>query len=192
MDIFKVIRECLTGPTDDNAAHEHAAESSVNEKARLYAYMSDKKTTLDQDKNCVDINTQEAATAVLSTLLKAEKSGRDLGLAIQDIVTQAGGWTERIAVAILNALQKALKTESMIMNEAMSEAFEKAKVAADGMAGFVHDHPVWTAVIIAVIALGVLMLLAPAVINALGFGALGPVEGKRILWSKEQDGSAER
>ena len=41
--------------------------------------------------------------------------------------------------------------------------------------GFVIEHPVK----FTVIALGVLVVIAPGVIEALGFAKLGPVEGSR-------------
>lgn len=63
------------------------------------------------------------------------------------------------------------------MREAMKDAYEKAIGAADGIAGFSREHPVLTGCICAVIALGILVILAPAVIHALGFGVEGVVEG---------------
>ena len=56
------------------------------------------------------------------------------------------------------------------MAQAMKDAFEKATSAA---VGFARDHPVYCTII----ALGILVILAPWVIEALGFGELGPIEG---------------
>ncbi|MCJ1403304.1 hypothetical protein MMC11_006527 [Xylographa trunciseda] len=120
---------------------------------------------------------EEIATTILTTLLTAEKPGRSLNIALNDIVAQSGGWTERIAIAVLNAVQNALK-EGSPLREAMKDAYEKAVDVAAEVLGFARDHPVLTEVVCAVIALGILMLLAPWVIHALGFGMLGPVESK--------------
>jgi len=119
---------------------------------------------------------EETAASILTTLLTAEKPSRSLNITINDIVAQSGGWTERIAVAILNAVQNIIK-EGSPLREAMKDAYEKALDAAAAVLGFARDHPVLTGVFCVVIALGILMLLAPAVIHALGFGILGPVEG---------------
>ena len=60
------------------------------------------------------------------------------------------------------------------MNQAMKEAYDKACAAAAEIEGFARDHPVFCTVV----ALGVLVILAPYVLEALGFGALAPVEGE--------------
>ncbi len=57
------------------------------------------------------------------------------------------------------------------MGQAMKEAFEKSvKEATD----FAHNHPVY----FTLIALGILVILTPWAIEALGFGELGPIEGE--------------
>lgn len=87
-----------------------------------------------------------------------------------------GGWYQRLALAVLDAIRAALKDGSPL-REAMREAYERASEAAKGIADFAREHPLYTATICAVIALGILVILAPYIIEALGFGALGPVEG---------------
>ena len=64
------------------------------------------------------------------------------------------------------------------MNEVMSVAYTKACEAAKAIEGFAADHPLATAVFCTIIALGVLVVLTPFVLEALGFASLGPVEGK--------------
>ena len=53
----------------------------------------------------------------------------------------------------------------------MKDALDRAYGAA---AEFAHDHPVF----LTLLALGVLVALAPYVIELLGFGELGPIEGE--------------
>lgn len=134
--------------------------------------------TLISEKNprTMTMATQQAATAILTLLQTAEKRGPTLDSAIQDIVVQAGGWYERLAIAVLNVLWNVLKEGSPV-GEAMRDAYEKASDAAAGIADFAREHPLYAAAMCAVIALGILMILAPCVIEALGFGVLGPVEG---------------
>ena len=43
---------------------------------------------------------------------------------------------------------------------------------------FVEEHPVWTGVILTVVALGILWLIVPYILSALGFGEIGIVEGE--------------
>lgn len=64
------------------------------------------------------------------------------------------------------------------MNEALKEAYDKACEEAKKIEGFAAEHPVATAVFCTVIALGILVIVAPYAIEVLGFEALGPVEGE--------------
>jgi len=67
------------------------------------------------------------------------------------------------------------------LGPALSAAYERACEAAKGIPGFAADHPLATAVFCTVVALGVLVVLAPYVLEILGFGELGPAEGKESI-----------
>lgn len=56
------------------------------------------------------------------------------------------------------------------MKGPLKKAYDDAVAAA---VGFAREHPVWTTLI----ALGILVILLPWVIEALGFGEAGPVAG---------------
>ena len=56
------------------------------------------------------------------------------------------------------------------MARAASDAMQKAEEAA---VGFATEHPVYATLI----ALGILAILTPFVLELLGFGELGPIEG---------------
>ena len=60
------------------------------------------------------------------------------------------------------------------MNGAMQAAYDKACDAAEVFEGFVAGHPVFCTLV----ALGVLVVLAPYAVEMLGFGELGPIEGE--------------
>jgi hypothetical protein len=60
------------------------------------------------------------------------------------------------------------------MGEAMKDAVQKSTAAATE---FAKEHPVFCTVV----ALGILVLLAPWAIEALGFGELGPIEGMLVV-----------
>lgn len=126
------------------------------------------------------MSVEEASATILSILQNAEKAGKSLDIAVQDIATQAGGWRERLAIAVLTALLNALKGGTPFQ-EAMSGAYQKASDAAAGIADFAREHPLYAAAVCAVVALGILMILAPYIIHALGFGVMGPVEGRNPL-----------
>ena len=86
------------------------------------------------------------------------------------------GYWQRLAKLVLERLEKTLQA-SPPMSKVMADAFQRSKSEAQAIGDFVHDHPI----IMTVIALGILVLLAPWVIEALGFGAAGPVEGTTLL-----------
>ena len=164
MDIVRGIFECIKGSVDDGpaASSSHAYQpTSVSEKADLRLL------------GIFDQSTHTSATNAVLTLQRAEKAGQSLEAAIEDIVTQAGGWSEQIAKSILSMLQNILK-EGSPMGPAMKEAYDKACKGAVSLGEFIHDHPIFCTVI----ALGILIILAPTIIHALGFGALGPIEGR--------------
>ena len=64
------------------------------------------------------------------------------------------------------------------MNAAMNDAYKKAFDAAMSIEELAREHPVLTGVFCTVVALGILVILAPYVLEALGFAELGPIEGE--------------
>lgn len=60
----------------------------------------------------------------------------------------------------------------------MAEAYQKASEAVNATVEFAGKHPLWTAAVVAIVAFGILVLLAPYLLEALGFAELGPVEGE--------------
>ena len=120
---------------------------------------------------------EEAAESIVSAMLDADEIGPSLNATIQSIVHQAGGWSEWLAAKILAALEAVLKADKSL-NAAMKEAYDKACEAFQKVEGFAVDHPVFCTLI----ALGILVVLVPYVVECLGFcagfGELGPIEGK--------------
>ena len=98
----------------------------------------------------------------------AEKPGLELHVAADKIVPRSS-WPENLAKCVLDTVEKAIR-EGVSMGPALKEAFDRA---VDAAVGFARDHPVYTTII----AIGILVLLLPWVVEALGFAELGPVEG---------------
>jgi hypothetical protein len=136
----------------------------------------DKTPSITEYKGNTMRTTQDVANDVLATIFSAENPGRNLELTLQGIVGECG-WTESLAAAILNALEIALK-EGAPMGQAMKDAYEKAVEAINKALGLVKDfereHP---ALFWSLVAVGILTVLTPWALCALGFGELGPVEG---------------
>ena len=114
-------------------------------------------------------NIDAKATTIVSILLEAEKPGKELKARLENEVGITS-WTEYLAQAVWNKLVEAIQ-QAKHFGQAMTDALEKSIQAA---AGFAREHPVYTALI----ALGVLVVLFPWAVEALGFGELGPIEGE--------------
>lgn len=126
------------------------------------------------------LTNDQAASRIITTLMHTAPTAPDLDAKIASLVHQAGGWSEYIAAKILAVLETVLRA-GKDLGPALSAAYERACEAAKGIPGFAADHPLATAVYCTVVALGVLVVLAPYVLEILGFGKLGPVESKESI-----------
>jgi hypothetical protein len=120
--------------------------------------------------------TQSLADDILSTLYAADTNDEALVQRLQEVVHETG-WYESLVAAVLNGLEYALKVGVPMVGQAMKDAYEKAVEVAGDVWGFAKDHPVFCAVV----ALGILVILAPWAIEVLGFGELGPIEGVSVV-----------
>ncbi|WQF88236.1 Putative interferon alpha-inducible protein IFI6/IFI27 [Colletotrichum destructivum] len=111
----------------------------------------------------------DAAAEFVATLRTAEKGGKDLERRLRNIVT-VNSWTEELAEYILRGIEYLVQhrdTIGQVVRDAVDEAIE----AAESVFQFAKDHPVF----VTIIAIGILVLISPWVLEALGFSELGPV-----------------
>jgi len=162
MDIIKSIRECLTG-TSSEAARTNTAYTHVR---------MEKQPPYENDPA-----EEELAVRILNTLFTSEKSGEMLSFQLQALVSTTS-WTESLARRILDGIVAAIDSGKVLVG-AMQETYDKVRGVAED---FVKEHPILTAVIVTVIAIGILAVLVPWAVEALGFGELGPVEGSFAAW----------
>lgn len=151
--LIKSIASCLTG--------RDLGESHV---------FTEKEALLSHNPRTAE----EIATDVVQAILNAEKGAKELSKTLDNIVGEYG-WTEKIAEWTLAKLQQALQEVSKL-GPVLKDAYDKTCEVAKDIEGFVKEHPVFCTVI----ALGVLVVIAPWVIEALGFGELGPIEGTML------------
>ncbi|KAK1589918.1 uncharacterized protein LY79DRAFT_517007 [Colletotrichum navitas] len=112
---------------------------------------------------------QEAAGEFVDILRTAEKGGKDLERRLRNVVT-ANSWTEEIAKHILRGVEALVRHRDTI-GQVVRGATDAAADAAERFFDFAADHPVF----VTLVAIGVLVAVAPWVLEALGFGELGPV-----------------
>lgn len=117
----------------------------------------------------------QVADQVVDAILSADKFGPILQAKLDSIVG-CYGWTQKVAEWILYKLSIALKAAHDNLGSVVRDAYHRSWDVAVSIEGFVTEHPVFCTVI----ALGVLVIIAPWVIEALGFAAEGPLEGMCI------------
>ncbi|KAJ4337557.1 hypothetical protein N0V95_008295 [Ascochyta clinopodiicola] len=135
----------------------------------------DEKQALNYSSDVRQID--EIAQDVVSTILRADKAGAQLRAEL-DAIVGPYGWKEYLAEKVLQKLIAALQGAPDRLGPAIRDAYHKAWSVADNIEGFVVQHPVMCTVI----AFGVLVIIAPWVIETLGFAELGPVEGSFASW----------
>lgn len=183
MDPLHLLRSCLSR-RNNRQPHDKLNPGSSNEK-RL-AYKDDSEEMSYTGGLAQDLAAEDTAEKILSTLLSAEKIDINLQNRIRMIVwkgerevqANSSWWAERVANAILaglEALVEAVQQKEIQLTGAMLNAFtEGENLAMD----FKREHPVVATaiVVVAVIAFAVaVVLLAPEILEALGFVARGPL-----------------
>ncbi|KAF1996205.1 hypothetical protein P154DRAFT_525775 [Amniculicola lignicola CBS 123094] len=156
--LFKALTNCFTGP---NYSYTHLS-SSPNEKITPYT---------DEDKP----RTAEDVASQLVHAIMTAQTHHSLHESLSSTVSTSGWkdkFAEKVAQVTLQMLQKALK-EADKLAPVVKDAYEKACNAAAQMEGLAKEHPVYATVV----AVGVLVVVAPAVLEVLGFGELGPTAG---------------
>jgi hypothetical protein len=134
------------------------------------------------DTFVLDDQTQTIVNKVLDILLNAEKPGWTLRGQLNDAVGTEG-WTEDIAKGILAGLQHVIQQGSAAIGPSLQEAVDVSTSVALNVFEFAKDHPIVTGVFVTIVALGVLYLFTPWVLEALGFGIEGPLEGEKLNYT---------
>jgi len=172
MNIFTPILECLCL---GNSTHYTVLPEQAEQPTLEFSQEKPEKHSPQ--------STQSLAEDILTSLFNAQKIDEVLEHRFQDIVSVTS-WYEDLAKAVLNGIENALKAGAP-MGQAMKDAYDKAAQVIEEVFQFAKDHPVF----VSLIALGILVVLAPWAITALGFGELGPIEGTfAALWQSTYGG----
>jgi hypothetical protein len=164
MDIFKtclpcVYAEVLHADDDDDFGPFHSPV--VDEKAPILAMHPP----------------QDEAGRFLRILRTAKHASPELQLRLRDIAS-TNGWKDYFAEKILNGIAAMIR-EGDRLTGAMGEVVKDVRQKADQ---FAEEHPTYATLIVfggcTLLAIGILVLVAPWVLTALGFGEEGPVLGE--------------
>ena len=151
-------------------------------KASAFSYLprENEKSTLPYEQAAIQIvdilfnaSSSDSIVADKDTKTKSPSYFRALTSKINDIAYQAGGWHEWLAQRVLQGMESAIKAGKE-MSPAFVAVYERAYQAAEIFEGFARDHPVF----VTLVGVGILVVLAPYVLEILGFGELGIVEGE--------------
>lgn len=109
------------------------------------------------------------AHALIAKILQSPAPSADLHHAFTSEPIHTTSWYSSLAEAILKHLASAFEAGAA-KAPVIQEAFDRAVGEAWAWS---KEHPVWATII----AIGVLVVIAPWVLEAVGFGELGPIEG---------------
>ena len=132
---------------------------------------AEKEPLLSSNSNLTEAH---LADEIVSRLIAAE-SDTALQADLRSMV-HTYGWYDGLAEAVLEGLKRALELGEE-MGPVMKNAFERAVTAFSDIKEWVKANPAKTTLI----ALGVLAILVPWMLTALGFAEAGIVEGKFTL-----------
>lgn len=165
MDMFKIITSLLCGAT----AVDYTDRDRYLQEKLLRQNPNNTPRTIRSDK--------EISQQIVHILLTIENNGPALRRELNDVVG-AQGWTEAIACSILACLEQVIKEGREKLGQVLNEAIERAENAVNDLFEFSKEHPYLVAGFVTIVAIGILVYMAPWVVEALGFGELGPVAGK--------------
>ncbi|QSZ36353.1 hypothetical protein DSL72_006229 [Monilinia vaccinii-corymbosi] len=117
----------------------------------------------------------ELVDEFVAKLFAAEKNDAILQADLESTI-HTYGWYDGFAASILAALENAIR-RGQEMAPAMKSAYVKAIAGVKKIKEWAEAHPEMAAVIVTLVAIGVLALLTPWLMGYLGFAEEGIVEG---------------
>ncbi|KAF4547164.1 Hypothetical protein D9617_55g071580 [Elsinoe fawcettii] len=156
--ILRVFLRCCTSRYDGS----RVAEKSIpTDPAGKYPYC-------DQPSNV------ELADQIVTKPLTADNNDADLKAELISMITTEG-WQDELATKVLAAVQCAIEMGKE-MGPAMSSAYEKAEKGVQGISEWAQENPEMAALIVTLIALGILAIMMPWLMVWLGFAEEGIIE----------------
>ena len=179
MDIMKMLTPCCLGTNYEEITDEHT--DTVNDKLNVY---NDEPSTADPwiaaNKTSDKLLHLITTTNVLNTPT-SNMHMQEIITSNKPITVQSSRWTklvlDRLYAAMVELITK-IKEMREKLSPALRKVIEEAEHFAHELEEFQEEHPILTA-FIETTALAVLIaVLAPVLLEALGFGVEGVVEGK--------------
>jgi hypothetical protein len=115
--------------------------------------------------------TEESANEFVNKLRLTEKHGNALKVELQGII-EANGWREYFQEVLMDTLEKAVH-EGHHMGPVFEKALNEAWIQVKKIKEFADENPA----VYYIVAIGVLAIMAPWLLEALGFAESGIFEG---------------
>ncbi|KAH7375210.1 hypothetical protein B0T11DRAFT_269885 [Plectosphaerella cucumerina] len=177
MDFAKLLSCCLRGDS----------EGIQSEKQPLLSIIDEKPTRQSMHQSPIGRNIDTTARDIIRILVGAKKNDETLARDVDEAVGIAG-WSEWLAQKVLDKLKQTIADGSDKMGDVLTDALDKAYAVADkefsALVKTAKEHPLELAatILLTLVAIGVLAELTPLVVELLGFGELGPIEGSFAAW----------
>lgn len=126
----------------------------------------------------------DTVNEVLGVLLTATAAPEEAARALEEIVRESGWWDAYTAKALLSTIEDLLrsgKDMSSTMKAAVDRAVREAAKISELAKHFANEHPLMVGIVCAIVALGVLYIFWPEILELLGFGLDGPIEGTKAM-----------
>jgi hypothetical protein len=173
MHFAKLLSCCQRGDNED----------IQSEKQPLLSIIDEEPTRISMHQSLISRNTDTTALDIIRILVDAKKNDKTLARDLDEAIGIAG-WSEWLAEKVLDKLKQTIADGSDKMGDALTDALNKAYAAADkefsDLVKTAKEHPLELAatILLTLVAIGVLAELTPLVVELLGFGELGPIEGE--------------
>jgi hypothetical protein len=149
----------------------HLSEKHLTPSSRHITKYQDNPSSPDE-------SSASAAEQIVATLFAARANDAILRADLESI-THTYGWYDSFAAAVLATLESAIKL-GLVMGPAMQSAYDRAVAGIRAVDAWAGEHPDMAAVLVTLVALGVLAILMPWMLTWLGFAEEGVVEGELV------------
>lgn len=169
---FQILSKLCQQP----AMTEKRLPAVVTQQPRGHPALLEKEASIITQQPEVIRSADDAAAEFIDILRTAEKGGDELQRRLKNIVT-VNSWTEELAKRILRGIE-GLVNHPETVSLFVRDAIDKSNDVAASVFEFAKEHPELAVLFGTIVALGVLVITAPWVLEALGFGEAGPIAGK--------------
>jgi hypothetical protein len=134
------------------------------------------KSSIDETAKSTDETKDDATNTFVEILYTIKEGVEKLKEKLGGVLGTVGDWMEEAGEPVVRVFEPAVR-QGRRMTLAVQGAYDRVCEVAKDVGLFIRDHPFFCTLVV----LGILALLTPLIIEALGFAATGPVAGKCMV-----------